>query len=169
MTSSPPVVEILSGAEIVEALGQLGVTHVVWLPDSALGPWEAALDAAPHLELVRVCREGEAWAIAAGLFLGGAVPLVMIQNTGLFESGDALRNVLFDLQLPLWALIGYRSFLLANSTDTAKRFTEPVLRAWGLDYLLLDQPGGGPQLVEHLHRCRAEHAPGIVLLAEGRM
>ena len=78
------------------------------------------------LELVRVCREGEAWAIAAGLHLAGRRPLVMIQNTGLFESGDAMRNVLFDLRLPLSAIVGYRSFLIPNSTDSAKRFTEPV-------------------------------------------
>ena len=64
-------------------------------------------------------REGEAWAIAAGLQLGGKRPLVMIQNTGLFESGDALRNVLFDLRLPLVAVIGYRSALVPSSTDSA--------------------------------------------------
>ncbi len=94
--------------QVIAALTTLGVTHVVWLPDSALGPWESALEQASSLRLIRVAREGEAWAIAAGLHLGGQRPLVMIQNTGLFESGDALRNVLFDLGLPLWAVVGYR-------------------------------------------------------------
>lgn len=161
--------DTLSGEEVTAALGELGATHVVWLPDSALGHWERAFEAAPSLRLVRVTREGEAWAIAAGLHLGGARPVVMIQNTGLFESGDALRNVLFDLRLPLSAVIGYRSYLLANSTDTAKVFTEPILQAWGLDYLLLDAPSGGPRLVEHLRACRDAGRPGIVLVAEGRM
>ena len=161
--------DILSGEEVTAALVELGATHVVWLPDSALGPWERAFEAAPSLRLVRVTREGEAWAIAAGLHLGGARPVVMIQNTGLFESGDALRNVLFDLRLPLSAVIGYRSYLLANSTDTAKAFTEPILKAWGLDYLLLEAPGGGPRLLEHLRACRGAGRPGIVLVAEGRM
>jgi hypothetical protein len=31
-----------------------------------------------------------------------------MQTTGLFESGDALRNVLFDLSLPIYSLIGVR-------------------------------------------------------------
>ncbi|HEX3727056.1 MAG TPA: hypothetical protein VHV08_12465, partial [Pirellulales bacterium] len=95
--------------DLVEALVGLGITHVVWLPDSAIGLWESALDGSSAIELLRVCREGEAWAVAAGLYLGGKWPLVVIQNTGLFESGDALRNVLFDLRLPILALIGYRS------------------------------------------------------------
>lgn len=161
--------DVLTGPEVAAALVELGVTHVVWLPDSALGPWEKALEETPRLKLVRVCREGEAWVIAAGLHLGGAAPLVMIQNTGLFESGDAMRNVLFDLKLPLPAIIGYRSYFIANSPDTARAFTEPVLKGWGLDYLLLDAAGRAAELVAHLRRAREAGKPGIVLVAEGRM
>src|SRR5260370_18663613 len=80
---------MFSGPQIVAELQGLGITHVVWLPDSTLGQWEEALSQASSLELVRVCREGEAWAIAMGLLLGGARPLVMIQCTGLFDSGDS--------------------------------------------------------------------------------
>jgi len=160
---------MFSGQQIVATLVELGISHVVWLPDSALGPWEADLEAAPSLQLLRVCREGEAWALAGGLHLGGKSPLVVIQNTGLFESGDALRNMLFDLKLPLYALIGYRNYLVENSADSAKHFTEPILRAWGLDYVVLDQPGSLPKLVEHYRECHAAGKPGAALVAEGRM
>ena len=160
---------MFSGKEFAAALSTLGVTHVVWLPDSAIGEWEAALEQAPDLTLVRVCRESEAWAIAAGLQLGGKSPLVVIQNTGLFDSGDALRNILFDLGIPLYAVIGYRSYLIADSPDTAKRFTEPLLKAWGIDYLLIDQPGRSAPFVEHVRACRAAGKPGAALIAEGRM
>lgn len=155
--------------QVADILAGLGITHVVWVPDSAIGPWEQALDRPGGLELVRVCREGEAWAIAAGLYLGGRCPLVMIQNTGLFESGDALRNVLFDLHLPLVALVGYRSYLVAGSADSARKFTEPILDAWGLDYILIRQPDELPQMAEHFRKCREAGRPGVVLLAEGRM
>ena len=159
---------MFAGEAVAATLAELGVTHVVWLPDSALGPWEAALEAS-SVRLVRVCREGEAWAIAAGLYLGGASPLVMIQNTGLFESGDALRNVLFDLRLPLYAIIGYRSYLVPDSPDTAKRFTEPVLQAWGLDHILLERPDSLAELAAHYRACQSAGRPGVALLAEGKM
>ena len=154
---------------VVKILIELGITHVVWLPDSVMGPWETALAQSKKLTLVRVSREGEAWAIAAGLHLGGKRPLVMIQNTGLFESGDALRNVLFDLGLPLVAVIGYRSALLPNSNDSARRFTEPILQAWGLDYIVISSPADLPQMASHLGTCQREAKPGVVLVAEGRM
>lgn len=160
---------LFSGPEIVAELTALGVTDVVWIPDSEIGPWEDALLAAPNLRLVRVCREGEAWPLAAGLKIGGRQPIVVMQTTGLFESGDALRNALFDLQLPLLAIIGHRSYLVPNSPDSARRFAEPILNAWGVNYCLVASEAEKPRLAEHFRVCRDANEPGFVLLAEGRM
>ncbi len=157
------------GELVADILVGLGITHVVWLPDSAIGPWEQAIQRPGKLELVRVCREGEAWAIAAGLHLGGLRPLVMIQNTGLFESGDAMRNVLFDLRLPLLAMVGYRSYLVPGSADSAHRFTEPILAAWGLETVLIHSPYELPKIADHFRACQSNNRPGIALIAEGRM
>jgi len=159
---------MIAADRIAGELTRMGVTHVVWLPDSLLGTWEPALQRVAGLKLVRVCREGEAWAIAAGLWIGGARPVVVIQNTGLFESGDSLRNAFFDLGLPLYALIGYRSYLIEGSKDSARRFTEPVLQAWGLDHLLVEHDDDVPRLAEHMQSCRQAGLPGIALIAEGR-
>ena len=160
---------MLSVSEIVATLRELAVTHVVWVPDSSTGPWEAALDAEPGLTLIRVCREGEAWPLAAGLLLGGMRPLIVMQSTGLFESGDALRNVLFDLQLPLLAIVGYRSYLVEGSADSARRFTEPILNAWGLRYVLVRGTGELTTMADHFRDCQKRSEPGVALLAEGRM
>jgi sulfopyruvate decarboxylase TPP-binding subunit len=159
---------MFTGPEIAATLEALGYTHVVWLPDSTIGTWEAALTNSTSLRLVRVCREGEAWPLAAGLHLGGAQPIVIMQCTGLYESGDALRNVLFDLQVPLTAIVGVRSWLLPNSSDSAKQFARPLLDAWGVDYRLIENQSEKPTLREHLSRSLAAKAPGIVLMAEGK-
>jgi sulfopyruvate decarboxylase TPP-binding subunit len=156
------------GEEIVETLEQLGVTHVIWLPDSAFGPWESALEAS-SMRLIRVCREGETWPLAAGLQLGGKSPLVMMQMTGFYESGDALRNILFDLQVPLYAVLGARSWLVEGSRDSAKRFIEPILNAWGIDYTLIVSAEQKPQLQAHYLECREAQRAGAALIAEGRM
>ncbi|HEX4148765.1 MAG TPA: hypothetical protein VHY20_07250 [Pirellulales bacterium] len=159
---------MVSGPRIAETLSQLGVTDVVWLPDSLLGTWEAPLTTDSRLRLLRVCREGEAWALAAGLFIGGRRPMVVMQCTGLFESGDALRNALFDWRLPLWALIGYRSYLLAGSTDTARQFTEPVLSAWGLDTLLVKSDDELAALATFFREHLAAGKAAVGLVAEGK-
>lgn len=158
----------LDGPQVAQLLAQWGISHVVWVPDSTLGTWEAAIQSARGAQLVRVCREGEAWAVAAGLHIAARRPLVVMQCTGLFESGDAMRNVLFDLELPLYALVGYRSYLLEGSTDSARRFTEPMLKAWQLDYALIDGPDAAERLARHYQACRSAMKPGIGLIAEGR-
>lgn len=160
---------MFSGHEIVSTLTGLGVSHMIWIPDSAMGKWEQDLESSTDLRLIRVCREGEAWPLAAGLLLGGASPVVVMQTTGLFESGDALRNVLFDLRLPVFAILGGRSWLVENSADSAKRFTEPILHAWGIDYVVIESDVDRPKLVEHYQRCHTADKAGAVLVGEGRM
>jgi sulfopyruvate decarboxylase TPP-binding subunit len=131
---------MLTPAAAVGHLEAAGFTHVVWIPDSALGPWESALVSSSQLKLIRPCREGEAIGVAAGLMLGGARPVVVCQCTGLFEAGDALRNVVLDLKLPLKLIVGvrsFRAFLDGKTTDNCPAFTEPVLRAWQVPYTIL--------------------------------
>ena len=161
---------MFTGDEIASLLTDVGVTHVVTVPDSTLGTWYAAIERSSKLRLVRVCREGEAWAVAGGLYLGGATPLVMIQCTGLFESGDALRNVLHDWKLPVFAVVGYRSYLDQSTIpgDTCLVFTEPVLDAWRVDYTLVTRRSQLDEIRAHYLACRAAGRPGAALVAEGK-
>jgi sulfopyruvate decarboxylase TPP-binding subunit len=156
--------------QISELFEQLGVTHVVTVPDSTVGQWQAAIEQGGVTRIVRVCREGEAWQVAAGLTLGGARPVVLIQCTGLFESGDALRNAVHDWKLPIFSIIGYRSYLNQSTLpgDTCLVFTEPVLDAWKIDYELLTSPSQFPTIGEHFTACRDSGRAGAILVAEGK-
>ncbi|MCS7047399.1 MAG: thiamine pyrophosphate-binding protein [Gemmataceae bacterium] len=160
---------MLDGREVVAALKECGVTHVIWLPDSELGTWEPALTAPDGLPLIRVCREGEAIAIAAGLMLGGKKPVVVMQCTGLFEAGDALRNVVHDLKLPLFLIVGVRSWYAhqqGTSTDSCPVFIEPFLQAWRLPYTLLDRRHAPEDLARAYRSAQAEARAAAVLIAE---
>jgi sulfopyruvate decarboxylase TPP-binding subunit len=160
---------MLDGSDVVKALKSCGITHVVWLPDTELGRWETALSSDADIRLVRVCREGEAIAIAGGLHLGGKRPLVMIQCTGLFEAGDALRNLVYDLGLPLAFLIGVRSWRQHNqgkTTDTCPTFTLPILDAWGLEYTWLEDNHTPDDLARFYVEARQANRPIAVLLPE---
>jgi len=160
---------VFSGEAIATLLRECGITHVITVPDSTIGEWEPAISAS-GITLIRVCREGEAWAVAAGLYLGRKQPLVMIQCTGLFESGDALRNVLHDWKLPIPSIIGYRSYLNQEALpgDTCLDFTEPILDAWRFDYRLITAPGQLDTMAAHLAGWRDSAAPRAILIAEGR-
>ena len=160
---------MFDGPAVVAALEDCGVTHVVWIPDSDIGRWEDALRGAECLQLLRVCREGEAIALAAGLYHGGKHPIVVVQCTGLFEAGDTLRNFLYDLHLPLFFVIGVRSYHAHQrgaSSDSCPVFTEPIVRAWQLPYVLLDDSHNAADLASAYRQAQAKNEAFAVLLAE---
>ena len=160
---------MITGTAVAEQLRAMAISHVVTVPDGTIGRWETDIERA-GIRLVRVCREGEAWTVAGGLYIGGARPLVMIQCTGLFESGDALRNTLHEWKLPLYAIIGYRSYLNQENLpgDTSLVFTEPILAAWKLDVRFIKQASELAGMAEHYRGCQSEPRPGVALIAEGR-
>jgi sulfopyruvate decarboxylase TPP-binding subunit len=160
---------MFDGPSVVQGLKACGVTHVVWIPDSELGTWEPALRNDPDLQLIRVTREGEAIAVAAGLLLGGKHPVAVLQCTGLFEAGDALRNVAHDLKLPLFLIVGLRGYYAYQQKatfDTCPIFAEPILRAWQIPYRLLDGTSTLEDLLQAYRQTRASGRAGAVFMAE---
>ena len=161
---------MFDGGEAVKLFEELGVTHVVWLPDSELGTWHRALSQSSKLKLIRVCREGEAFGIAAGLHLGGARPIVVIQCTGFYEAGDALRNVVHDMGLPLFMIVGYRGYYggIAGRKDTAATFLEPIVAAWNLPHKLFTKESNLDELATFYRRTQEQGQAAAALIAETR-
>jgi sulfopyruvate decarboxylase TPP-binding subunit len=160
---------MIDGPAVVAAMEAAGFTHLVWIPDSHFGTWESAL-VGSELAPIRPCREGEAVGIAAGLMLGGAKPLVVIQCTGFFEAGDAVRNVVYDLKLPLKMIVGVRSMMAwfaRKTTDNCPHFIEPLMRAWELPFTPFVPMSSGPdELLEMLTEFHGKPAAAVILWAE---
>jgi sulfopyruvate decarboxylase TPP-binding subunit len=160
---------MFEGSAVVAVLRQLGISHVIWIPDSELGKWESSFDATQPPCLLRVTREAEAFGIAAGLIICGRRPLVIIQCTGLFDAGDALRNVVHDLKLPVVAIIGARGQLAywrGQSSDTCPQFTEPIIQAWKIPYSVLSVEEGITGFQRELSAAFRESKPRLLILPE---
>ena len=141
---------MIHASRLIDELKTHGVTHAIGLPDNASAALFASLSDDPDIDLVYVTREGEAFAIAAGLWVGGAVPVVLVQNTGFFESGDAIRGCATRMRVPLVCFLGYRGYktvqlnaalpvptpdVLENpDVDSCAVLFEPTLKAWGIPY-----------------------------------
>jgi phosphonopyruvate decarboxylase len=158
-------VQGLQAASVLEELAKCRVTHIVWLPDSETGfMYQAMLKS--QFKLVPVCREGESIAVAAGLVAGGQRPVVLIQSTGFFESGDSIRGLALDLRLPLLLMLGYRGFGGRNSPsgDSAARFLEPILNAWGIPYRVIESDADCHNISEMFEQARRDAHPTAVLI-----
>ncbi len=155
---------------IIEELKKQGVTHVVGIPDNGSRGLYEALWEDPQIEVVLVSREGEAYALASGLYLGGKQPLVLIQNTGFLEAGDGFRGTAYNMQVPLVMLMGYRGYKTmqpdAPRLDTVASFFEPTLKAWDIPYTILHTGDDLPQIAAAFQQASETSKPAAVLFTE---
>ncbi len=156
---------VLHPGSIISELKKNHISHVVWLPDSETNFMYEQLLEDPEIDLVPVCREGETMAIAAGLWVGGKNPVVLIQNTGIMESGDSIRGLGLDVSQPLLMLIGYRGWDRHGVTrDSAAKFIEHLLHTWGINYYLVEEDQDAPRISQAAEEAARTSRPVAVLL-----
>ncbi len=158
---------VLSPEKVLEQMKKNGVTDVVWLPDSETNWLFLLMEAEPSLRLVGVSREGHACSIAAGLSAGGNTPVVLIQNTGMMESGDSIRGWLMSLEIPVVLMVGYRGYTRHGvNKDTAADFTEPFINAFGLKYYLVENDGDAERISVAFEETERTKKPVVILVAD---
>lgn len=181
-TDPPPRASVLLDA--LEAA--LAPTHAVGLPDNASAALFGLLSGHPRIRLVPVTREGEAFAIASGVWAGGGSPLVVVQNTGLLESGDALRGTAVRMGVPLVFVVTYRGrasalertklppalplpveALVDPRVDSVALHTEPTLEAWGIPSFGYGSDADVEEVAAAARLAREQGRPVALLLTRG--
>ena len=157
----------LSPEIVLEEMKKNGVTHVVWLPDSETNWLYLLMQDEPSLQLVPVSREGLAFSMAAGLSAGGKTPIILIQNTGLMESGDSLRGWGLGLNIPVVLMVGYRGWTRHGITqDTAATYTERFLHAFGINYYLVETSADASRISVAFEEAKKAKRPVAVLVGD---
>ena len=157
----------LSPEIVLQEMKQNGVTHVVWLPDSETNWLYTLMLAETSLSLIAVAREGLAFSTAAGLYAGGKTPIILIQNTGLMEAGDSLRGWALGLKIPVVMMVGYRGWTPGGKpTDTAAIYTEPFLKAFGINYYLVENDADAPRISQAFDEARRNQRPVAILVGD---
>jgi sulfopyruvate decarboxylase subunit alpha len=173
----------LGARSVLEELKACGVTFCVGLADTALGPLAALLKHDRSVRFVPVTREGEAFALAAGLWVGGENAVILAQNTGLLESGDGLRGTVQRMRVPVLCLVTYRGYASLRgkgaplpsrprlpddfsraALDSAALITEPTLEAWGVPFGLLESDSDLPKIRRYFRRARRESRATALLV-----
>ncbi len=92
--------------DFVSLLQEVGFDFFTGVPDSTLGGIIATL--IEQRAYVPAVREDEAVGMAAGAFMGGKVPAVLMQNSGLGTSLNALISLNLIYLQPCLLLISWR-------------------------------------------------------------
>jgi sulfopyruvate decarboxylase TPP-binding subunit len=157
----------LSPEIVLAEMKKHGITHVVWLPDSETNWLYTLMKADKSITLVPVPREGLAFSCAAGIYIGGGKPVILIQNTGLMESGDSMRGWTMGLNIPVVLMVGYRGYTRHGvNRDTAATYTEPFLNAFHIQYYLVENSGDAPRISVAFEEAQKNKRPVAVLIGD---
>jgi sulfopyruvate decarboxylase subunit alpha len=144
VVQAEPVARSVAASAILNELVQLGITHVINVPDTHQRTLLAELARQSHIRLLTACTEDEAIAINAGLWIGGQRPVLSIQQVGLLAAMNNVKGIAMDARIPTCMLVGYFG---RDVTRTARdnpghgvRLIEPTLDTWGVAYFPIEGP-----------------------------
>ena len=159
----------LLGGSIIAEIKASQVEFVISVPDittseGLLRP--LAQGTAPRL--VRICKEDEGVGICAGLAYTGRRSLLLIQQTGLLDSINALRGVAIEYSLPICMMVGLLEKEPGVPPRLSKRYgvriVEPVLDAMGIAYHEIEEESDVTKIKPAIDAAYAESRPVVLLI-----
>ena len=161
----------LSGDSIIREIVASGIQFVVSVPDittsdGLLRP--LAKGAGP--KLVRICKEDEGVAICAGLSFTGKRGLLLIQQTGLLDSINAIRGNAVEYQLPICMMVGLLEKEVGVMPRQSKRYgvriVEPILDAMGVGYHNIEAQTDVAKIRPAIDAAFRESKPTVILIGQ---
>ena len=153
---------------VCEGLHAAGSRHVIYVPDNPLSHVLRTLaDRFRDVSTTLATREEEAFGIAAGMYLGGAKPTVMLQSSGLGNSLNALSSLVIPYKIPILIVISMRGD--AGEWNDAQvpmgRAVRPICDALGIPHLTVEHADAAAETVRLVAQTAfGTRVPGACLL-----
>ena len=144
-----------NGDAIITQLKDAGVGVIVSVPDIVTSDgllWPISKD--PDFQLIRVCKEDEGVSICAALSYSDTRALLLMQQTGLMDSLNAVRAIAMDYHQPVCMMVGLQGKAagetVLGSASYGVRIIPPILDAMALTHVGIetdtDTPHIGPAI-----------------------
>ena len=159
----------LAGRNIIDAIVASGIDFVVSVPDITTS--EGLLRPLAQLNsprLIRVCKEDEGIGICAGLAYTGKRALLLIQQTGMLDSINAIRGVAVEYALPVCMMVGLLEKEPGVPPRQSKRYgvriVEPILDAMGIPYHEIEEDADVGRIKPAIDDAYAGSRPVVLLI-----
>ena len=159
----------LTGRNIIREIVASGVEFVVSVPDITTS--EGLLRPLAQLKaprLIRVCKEDEGVGICAGLAYCGRRALLLIQQTGMLDSINAIRGVAVEYSLPVCMMVGLLEKEPGVPPRQSKRYgvriVEPILDVMSIPYHELEAEDDVAKIRPAIDDAYARSHPVVLLI-----
>ena len=131
------------GGRIIDGLVAAGVRFVAAVPDIVTSDgllWPISRDG--RLRLVRVSKEDEGVSVCAAMSYNGTRSVLLMQQTGLLDSLNAIRAIGVDYGLPVVMLVGLQGkepeLPPERSSSYGVRIVKPILDVMGIEHSAIE-------------------------------
>ncbi|MFX1568263.1 MAG: sulfopyruvate decarboxylase subunit alpha [Promethearchaeota archaeon] len=93
---------------LYETILESGIDLILSLPCILLKGLLEIIDEKGEIQKIPITREEEGIGIAAGAYLGGRTPALLIQNSGLGNSVNAIKSLLELYEIPIVFIMSHR-------------------------------------------------------------
>jgi sulfopyruvate decarboxylase TPP-binding subunit len=167
--TAPHATATLTGRHIIREIVASGVEFVVSVPDITTS--EGLLRQLAPMQrprLIRVCKEDEGIGICAGLAYTGKRSLLLIQQTGMLDSINAIRGVAVEYALPICMMVGLLEKEPGVPPLQSKRYgvriVEPILDAMGIAYHEIEEDADVGKIRPAIDEAYAASRPVVLLI-----
>jgi sulfopyruvate decarboxylase subunit alpha len=138
----PVPVSLANSRVVYAALKSCGISLVSALPETWLVHLIRMAEDDPQMILVRLAKEEEGVGVSAGAYFAGVKSAMLTQNHGFLASINGIVSFAQLYRIPLLMVISYRGHFGEHDPWQTQggSVTEPLLRALGIPYALLDDP-----------------------------
>ena len=161
----------LSGESIIREIKAGGIQIVISVPDITTS--EGLLRPLAKMtepRLIRICKEDEGVGICSGLSFTGKRGLLLIQQTGLLDSINAIRGNAVEYQLPICMMVGLLEKEVGVMPRQSKRYgvriVEPILEAMGIAYQNIEEDADVPKIRPAIDGAYADSKPVVLLIGQ---
>src|SRR5262245_25252677 len=144
---------MISGVQFADRLRAHGFDFFSGVPCSLIEDLLAVLERGGHGPYVPAVREDAAVGVAAGAWFGGMTPVVLMQNSGLGTSLNALASLSLMYGLPALLVVTWRGFEGKDAPEhlLTGEITPKLLELLGIPYRILgaDSLDGGLAWAAH--------------------
>ena len=161
----------MKSSEFVEILERHGFNFFAGVPDSILkGVVSSLMERGEHCYLPAV-REDDALGMACGAYLAGKKPVVLMQNSGLGTSLNALASLHLIYKIPSLLIISWRGY---GGVDAPEHIVmgdacTKILEAVGIPYRTLLPESLGEDMAWAVKVLENDMIPVAIMIKKGAL
>lgn len=152
--------------KVLDALEQGGLDFFVSVPCILLANLIGLLERRTDLTHIPVTREEEGIGVCTGAFLGGRSPCILMQNSGLGNSTNALASLAKLYRIPIVMLVTHRGSPgeRIEAQVPMGRITPQLLQTLEIPTLSLSDPSRVEEIEAMVRRAKEIESPVAILL-----